>query len=269
VSRAPDAHPLENPVRSSLLGPHARFTERRGNVLRYPVDVSPFVALPAEPDDADWADAAALAGPGGIVPLAGVTIPPPAGWEMVMSGAGVQLVDDWIAAAPDDEAVRLGAPDVPQVLDLATRTKPGPFLARTIELGTYLGIRRRGVLAAMAGERLHPPGWTEISAVCTDEAYRGQGSRRDWCSRWRLASGPGARRRSCTLRRPMRTRSGCMSRSGSGSAATRRFGGARAGDRAAHVSPLPTAAGVVTLARARALGAAVPPPVRIQNGAMP
>jgi predicted GNAT family acetyltransferase len=27
----------------------------------------------------------------------------------------------------------------------------------------------------MAGERLHPPGWTEISAVCTDEAYRGQG----------------------------------------------------------------------------------------------
>ena len=27
----------------------------------------------------------------------------------------------------------------------------------------------------MAGERLHPQGWTEISAVCTDPAYRGQG----------------------------------------------------------------------------------------------
>ncbi len=27
----------------------------------------------------------------------------------------------------------------------------------------------------MAGERLHPPGWTEISAVCTDESVRGQG----------------------------------------------------------------------------------------------
>jgi predicted GNAT family acetyltransferase len=27
----------------------------------------------------------------------------------------------------------------------------------------------------MAGERLHPTGWTEISAVCTDEAWRGQG----------------------------------------------------------------------------------------------
>jgi predicted GNAT family acetyltransferase len=27
----------------------------------------------------------------------------------------------------------------------------------------------------MAGERLHPPGWTEISAVCTDPAHHGQG----------------------------------------------------------------------------------------------
>jgi predicted GNAT family acetyltransferase len=27
----------------------------------------------------------------------------------------------------------------------------------------------------MAGERLHPPGWTEISAVCTDPDHRGQG----------------------------------------------------------------------------------------------
>jgi ribosomal protein S18 acetylase RimI-like enzyme len=27
----------------------------------------------------------------------------------------------------------------------------------------------------MAGERLHPEGWTEISAVCTDVDFRGQG----------------------------------------------------------------------------------------------
>ena len=27
----------------------------------------------------------------------------------------------------------------------------------------------------MAGERLKPPGWTEISAVCTDDAWRGHG----------------------------------------------------------------------------------------------
>ncbi|MFY9931472.1 MAG: GNAT family N-acetyltransferase, partial [Streptosporangiaceae bacterium] len=69
----------------------------------------------------------------------------------------------------------LGLADVPEMLALTGRTKPGPFLSRTVEMGTYLGIRRGGVLVAMAGERLHPPGWTEISAVCTDPAWRGHG----------------------------------------------------------------------------------------------
>jgi predicted GNAT family acetyltransferase len=82
---------------------------------------------------------------------------------------------DDLDAAADPEAVSLGAADVPEMLELTTRTKPGPFLPRTFELGTYLGIRREGRLVAMAGERLHPAGWTEISAVCTDEAWRGQG----------------------------------------------------------------------------------------------
>ncbi|WP_047224684.1 GNAT family N-acetyltransferase [Protofrankia coriariae] len=168
-------HPLDNPARWSLTGAHAHLAERRGNVLRYPVDVSPFVALPEQPDTADWNDMAALAGPGALVPLAGVSVPPPRGWEVVRRGAGVQLVGDGLAAALDDEAVRLQPSDVPEMLALVAATKPGPFLPRTIELGTYLGIRRNGVLVAMAGERLHPPGWTEVSAVCTDSAFQGQG----------------------------------------------------------------------------------------------
>jgi predicted GNAT family acetyltransferase len=107
--------------------------------------------------------------------MTGPALPPPADWELVAIMPGVQMVGDGMACAPDDEAVRLTADDVPEMLALVKRTKPGPFLPRTIELGTYLGIRRRGVLIAMAGERLHPPGWTEISAVCTDGAHQGQG----------------------------------------------------------------------------------------------
>lgn len=84
-------------------------------------------------------------------------------------------MDDGLDAAPDAEAVRLGPADVPDMLDLVERTQPGPFEPRTVELGTYLGIRRDGALVAMAGERLHPPGWTEISAVCTDPGHRGEG----------------------------------------------------------------------------------------------
>jgi ribosomal protein S18 acetylase RimI-like enzyme len=169
------AHPLDNPAYSSLTGPHAHFAERRGNALRHPVDVSPFVALPEAPDAQDWADLAALAGPGTVVPLAGVAIAPPDGWDIVFRAEVVQLVDDGVAAAADEEAVRLTPADVPQMLALVERTQPGPFLPRTIELGSYLGLRRNGELIAMAGERLQPPGWTEISAVCTDPAYRGLG----------------------------------------------------------------------------------------------
>jgi ribosomal protein S18 acetylase RimI-like enzyme len=168
-------HPLDNPVLSSLTGVHARFAERRGNILRYPVDVAPFLAMPDEPDETDWADAAALVGPGGLLPLAGVRLTPPAGWEVVTTGEGVQMTGDYLEVAADPEAVPLGRSDVPEMLGLVARTNPGPFLPRTVELGSYLGILRDGRLVAMAGERLQPEGWTEISAVCTDEAWRGQG----------------------------------------------------------------------------------------------
>jgi len=170
-----DERVLDNPARAALTGPHAHFAERRGRILRYPVDVTPWLALPDEPDAEDWADVAALSGPGSEIPLLGFRGRVPVDWEITFDIDGVQMVDDGLAAAPEPEAIVLGPADVPEMLDLVERTKPGPFLPRTVELGTYLGIRRGGALIAMAGERLHPPGWTEISAVCTDPAARGEG----------------------------------------------------------------------------------------------
>ena len=70
--------------------------------------------------------------------------------------------------------------DVPEMMELVERTQPGPFLRRTIELGTYLGIRDGDALVATAGTRMHLPGFTEISAVCTDDEHRGVGSRSSW-----------------------------------------------------------------------------------------
>jgi ribosomal protein S18 acetylase RimI-like enzyme len=170
----PSQHVLDNSVWESLTGHHARFAERNGRAIRYQADVAPFLALQDPADPRAWADAAQLVGPGGSVALPGVSAAPE-GWETVFLGEGVQLIDTSLKAAPDAEAVVLGADDVPEILDLVERTKPGPFLPRTVELGTYLGIRRDGRLIALAGERQHPPGWTEISAVCTDPDYRGQG----------------------------------------------------------------------------------------------
>jgi len=64
--------------------------------------------------------------------------------------------------------------DVPAMLELTKLTNPGPFLARTHELGTFLGIRVDGQLVAMAGERMKPANYTEITAVCVRPDYRGR-----------------------------------------------------------------------------------------------
>ncbi|MFH7594804.1 GNAT family N-acetyltransferase [Streptomyces racemochromogenes] len=178
---ATSPHVLDNAAWASLAGAHSGFAEHpcgtppgTSRAARYDPDVSPFAALADPADPRSWADLALLVGPGRTAALSGL-LTPPEGWETVGSVAGVQLVGTSLRAEPAPEAVRLGPADVPAMLALTGLAKPGPFLRRTVELGTYLGIRHRGRLIAMAGERLHPPGWTEISAVCTHPGYRGRG----------------------------------------------------------------------------------------------
>jgi ribosomal protein S18 acetylase RimI-like enzyme len=175
VARGVADHPLDNAAWASLAGPHARLAQWHGRAARYRADVSPFAALPTAPDEAAWGELAALAGPGGAVVLTGPPRTPPPGWQVLEEGEGVQLDGSGLDVRPDPEAVVLGPLDVPEMLDLVARTKPGPFRPGTPLMGTYLGIRRGGALVAMAGERLRPPGFSEISAVCTDPAHRGRG----------------------------------------------------------------------------------------------
>ncbi len=168
-------HPLDNPVFAALTGDQARFAVRQRNSVRYRPDISPFSGLPDRPSAADWADAERLAGPGEVVLFVGPAAVPPADWEVLVAREGVQLVAEDLAPAADPEAVPLSSADAAEMVELTERTKPGPFLPGTVELGGYLGLRREGRLVAMAGERMRPPGFAEISAVCTDEAWRGHG----------------------------------------------------------------------------------------------
>jgi ribosomal protein S18 acetylase RimI-like enzyme len=166
---------LENPAYAALRGPHERFARVRGRVRRYEDDVAPFLALPSSPSAQDWRDAAALLAPGAYAAIRRDGAPLPSGWRALQSFDLVQMVCERVTGVGCPEAALLGPADVPEMLELVARTEPGPFLTRTIELGDYLGIRRDGALAAMAGERFRPHGWTEISAVCTAPEHRGQG----------------------------------------------------------------------------------------------
>jgi len=165
---------LDNPVWSALTGPHATVAENTGRAVRYPLEIAPFAALVDAPDETAWADAARLPG-ADYMAVVGPELSPPPSWKISRHIPVIQMLADRLEAAPEPEAVGLGPSDVPEMLDLVERTQPGPFQARTIELGDYIGIRRGGVLIAMAGERFRLPGWTEISAVCTDQSARGEG----------------------------------------------------------------------------------------------
>lgn len=174
------AVPLDDPVGAALRGPHAHLSRWAGQAGTYLPEVASFAAVGTDPDEQTWAELARLIGRGEIADMFSSEARPPADWEPVFALDGRQMVGpvhdpEHRLTAPGAELVELGADDMPEMLDLVARTQPGPFRPRAYELGTYLGIRERGTLVAMAGERLRPPGWTEISAVCTAPEARGKG----------------------------------------------------------------------------------------------
>jgi ribosomal protein S18 acetylase RimI-like enzyme len=171
--------PLDNPIFSALTTAHAGFALGDGLARRYPSEVSPLAGMREWSPEA-FADLHELVVPGGRVGL--FTPEPlevPDGWIV----AGERWIDQMVCEAPPPaapaggaELVVLGEGDVPEMLALTALTQPGPFAARTVEMGRYLGIRSDdGRLVAMAGERLRAAGATEISAVCTDPAFTGRG----------------------------------------------------------------------------------------------
>jgi ribosomal protein S18 acetylase RimI-like enzyme len=170
-------HLLDDPAWHALDGEHARLAEVVGSARRYRPDVSPFGGMGGSDDDA-WASLAKLVSPGGSALLVRrVPVQPPVGWGVVRRVGGSQMVLDAPirTAEPALPIRRLVPADVPRMLDLIAVAQPGPFEPRTIEMGTYLGVFDGDDLVAMAGERMHPPGHTEISAVCTHPDARGRG----------------------------------------------------------------------------------------------
>lgn len=169
-------HVLDRPIYHALTTRQAAFARSIGSARRFVADVSPFAACADDSEDALRDLAAIVPQQGNIILLQSTQPPVPAGLEIEFQAEGVQMVSEFLPPIPQAENVdELGEPDAPAMLELATLTKPGPFLARTHTLGGFVGIRVGGTLVAMAGERLKVPGFTEVSGVCTRPGHRGKG----------------------------------------------------------------------------------------------
>jgi ribosomal protein S18 acetylase RimI-like enzyme len=173
-------HPLDNVIWQALTTRQARFAEAFDCARRFFREVTALCAF-EEAGERGYAALSGLAGEGGTAAVF-LDVPYKArqGWEYVAGAPLLQMVCEngtpsSVTSNSEVEILELGTPDSPEMVELTSLTKPGPFGTRTHELGVYAGIRSQGRLVAMAGERLQVPGYTEVSAVCTHPDHTGKG----------------------------------------------------------------------------------------------
>jgi predicted GNAT family acetyltransferase len=168
---------LDRPVWAALTTRHASLALGDELARRYHPEVAPFAALASEIPAALQALYELLQPHEQVLVQSVDSMAAIDTLKMTQFGVIHQLVATHhdAASTDDHDVIQLGHTDVKDMLDLAQKTKPGPFGKRTCEMGNYIGIRDHGRLIAMAGERMRFDGYVEISAVCVDEDWRGRG----------------------------------------------------------------------------------------------
>jgi ribosomal protein S18 acetylase RimI-like enzyme len=173
VANPADLTLLNNAIWYALSTEQSHLAQGNHLAKRFPRDISPFGAIKTQ---SDYETLGRLLS-GDTIALCFDSKPNlPPDWAARINLDVYQMTFEAPPPAMRNQVMRkLTHPDVPEMLALTKLTDPGPFLPRTIDLGAYYGIHDSGSLVALAGERLHLTGFTEVSAVCTHPAYRGRG----------------------------------------------------------------------------------------------
>jgi ribosomal protein S18 acetylase RimI-like enzyme len=101
---------------------------------------------------------------------------PPAELEVVDIHPLLQMVANRLTPVQPSIAVReLGPADLTAMKRLVDIAQPGPMLPGAFVLGRFVGIDEGDGLAAIAGDRLRPPGYGELCTVCSHPDFRGRG----------------------------------------------------------------------------------------------
>ena len=169
-------HPLDRPIWSALTTRQADIAESAGTAVRLKPDYGVFAAAADASAEARAMLTDLRCDTQGLWCLEVNEVAPPAGMITHHTAPCVQMIADHVLAAkPSFEVERLGDADAPEMFALARLTEPGPFFEHTHRMGRFIGVREKGRLVAMAGERLRPEGYTEVSGVCTHPDFRGRG----------------------------------------------------------------------------------------------
>ena len=169
-------HPLDRPIWSALTTRQQALAEGGALARRYPQAIAPFADMVDMSAESFAALGSLMSGSEIAVLFTPDAVVAPAGFKILLAETGEQMIGTPVECAiPGVEIITLGVKDVPDMLALVELTKPGPFSARTHELGTFLGIRVAGKLVAMTGERMKPGNYTEMTAVCVHPDHRGRG----------------------------------------------------------------------------------------------
>lgn len=169
-------HPLDRVVHRALTSSRqSHLAVRQGGALRLAPGYGVFVAVD---DPLDAADVARLPMPEGrLVSVEARKQPVPEGLTIEKQAVLLQMT--LTRLMPGRTRVlalkKLTEADAAQMLALATLTEPGPFFQDTHRLGDFYGVKEGGRLLAMAGERMKPDGFTEVSGVCVHPDAQGRG----------------------------------------------------------------------------------------------
>jgi ribosomal protein S18 acetylase RimI-like enzyme len=170
------AHPLDRPAWSALTGRQAHLALGDARAVRFDPEYAQFSgAADGSPESLAALGALNISPDGlGLIEAGDPALPP--GAVVRSKAAGVQMIATSLNPGGRELSFEmLGEADAPAMLALATLTVPGPFFAKTHRLGDFIGVKVDGQLVAMAGERMKPHGFTEISGVCTHPDFRGRG----------------------------------------------------------------------------------------------
>ncbi|BAU55765.1 GNAT family N-acetyltransferase [Mucilaginibacter gotjawali] len=170
-------HVLDNPAWNALISGNKHLSFGNDSVRYFDKEVSPFAAFKENTDESFLLLHKILPHSGPVLFVSPVEVKIPDAWKVLREIGGLQMVYDKEGPLSETspEVVSLNGEHVTQMLALTQLTNPGPFASRTIAFGHYNGIFEDDKLVAMAGQRLHPFNYTEVSAVCTHPDYTGKG----------------------------------------------------------------------------------------------